>query len=43
VEEAVNYDIPSGDTVIYGVNKIRSSRVEIPTRRAVTAAAKAAK
>lgn len=43
VEEAVNYDIQSGDTVIYGVNKIRSSRVEIPTRRAVTAAAKAAK
>jgi len=42
VEEAVNYDIQSGDTVIYGVNKIRSSRVEIPTRRAVTAA-KAAK
>ena len=43
VEEAVNYDIQSGDTVIYGVNKIRSSRVEIPTRRAVTAAAKVAK
>lgn len=43
VEEAVNYDIQSGDTVIYGVNKIRSSRVEIPTRRAVTAAANAAK
>lgn len=43
VEEAVNYDIQSGDTVIYGVNKIRSSRVEIPTRRAVMAAAKAAK
>ena len=43
VEEAVNYDIQSGDTVIYGVNKIRSSRVAIPTRRAVTAAAKVAK
>jgi hypothetical protein len=30
VEEAVNYDIQSGDTVIYGVNKIRSSHAEHP-------------
>ena len=32
VEEAVNYDIQSGDTVIYGVNKIRSSHAEHPVK-----------